>query len=140
MKLSKLLSSRPDLLRQVRLANLAFAYHSLRSFAERIERAQLGGMVTLKPAEPTEERYCATLTALEHNQSVIEEHFTDEDLLLMADMVAFATGHPGFEVTFHLEDLDEDFIAPLRAELQRAGVVLDSPARSLEEKKRTQAE
>jgi hypothetical protein len=140
MKLSKLLSNRPDLLRQVRLANLAFAYESLRSFAERIERGALTGMVTLKPADATNERYCATLTALEHNQSVIEEHFTDEDLMLLADVIAFATGHPGFEVTFHLEDLDEDFIAPLRAELSRAGVVLDFPTRTVEEKKRTQAE
>jgi hypothetical protein len=122
MKLSKLLSQRPDLLRQVRLANLAFAYQTLGDFARRVERGALHGAVNLKPADPSSDRYCATLTALECNQSLIEEHFTEDDLMLLADVVAFATGHPGFEVTFHLDDLEEDFIAPLRAELERAGV------------------
>ena len=125
MKLSKLLLQRTDLLRQVRLANLAFAYHALREFALRVQRAGLRGAVTLKPVDASEERFVATLTALECNQSVIEEHFTDEDILLFSDVIAFATGHPGFEVTFHLEQLTDDFILPMRAELERAGVELD---------------
>lgn len=133
MKLSKLLAQRTDLLRQVRLANLAFAYQTLSDFAARIERAQLWGAVSLKPADPSVDRYCATLTALECNQSLIEEHFTDEDLMLLADVVAFATGHPGFEVTFHLDDLEDDFIAPLRAELERAGVVIEESGKRVEE-------
>lgn len=132
MKLSKLLSQRPALLRQVRLANLAFAYQALVDFAARVDRAALCGAVSLKPADPNAERYCATLTALECNQSLIEEHFTDDDLMLLADVIAFATGHPGFEVKFHLDDLEEDFIAPLRAELERAGVAVETPGRGVE--------
>ena len=125
MKLSTLLSQRAELMRQLRRANLAFAFHSLRQFAARVHRAGLTGSVTLTPPDPTAERYCATLLAHDHHASVIEEHFTDDDLLLLADVIAFATGHPGFEVTFRLEDVEEDFIAPLRAELLRAGVTLD---------------
>lgn len=132
MKLSKLLTNRPNLLRQVRLANLAFAYQALSDFAARVERTTLRGAVSLKPADPAADRYCATLTALECNQSLIEEHFIDEDLMLLADVIAFATGHPGFEVTFHLDDLEEDFIAPLRAELERAGVEVEDKARRVE--------
>lgn len=125
MKLSKLLSQRQNLLRQARLSNLAFAYQALCEFAARVERADLGGAVSLKPADPSADRYAATLTALEFNQSVIEEHFTDEDIMLLADVIAFATGHPGFEVTFHLDDMEDDFIAPLRAELERSGVTVE---------------
>ncbi|HUR57640.1 MAG TPA: hypothetical protein VM029_08015 [Opitutaceae bacterium] len=125
MKLSKLLGQRSELLRQVRLANLAFAYSALREFAQRVHRAGLRGAVTLKPVDASEERFVATLTAHECSQSMIEEHFTDEDILLFSDVVAFATGHPGFEVTFHLEQLTDDFILPMRAELERSGVELD---------------
>jgi hypothetical protein len=125
MKLSKLLSQREDLLRQARLANLAFAYHTLRDFAARIHRAALRGPVTLKPAAPDEDRYCATLTAHLCSQSLIEEHFTEEDLMLFGDVLGFATGHPNSELTFHLENLESDFIGDLRGELIRAGVQLD---------------
>lgn len=125
MKLSHLLSQRPDLLKQVRLANLAFAYQTLTDFAARVARANLRGRVVLQPVDPAVERYCPSLTALQGNQSVIEEHFSDEDLLLLADVVGFATGHPGFEITFQLDELDE-FVAPLRAELLRSGVTLDT--------------
>lgn len=132
MKLSTLLSQRSELMRQLRRANLAYAFHTLRQFAARVHRAGLVGSVTLTPPDPTAERYCATLTALDHNQSVIEEHFTDDDFMLLADVVAFATGHPGFEVTFRIEDIEEDFIAPLRAELRRAGVTIDRVAPPIE--------
>lgn len=125
MKLSHLLSQRADLLKQVRLANLAFAYQTLTDFVTRIERARLRGRVTLQPVDPALDRYCPALTALAGSQAVIEEHFAEDDLLLLADVIGFATGHPGFEITFQLEELDE-FVAPLRAELQRAGVALDA--------------
>lgn len=125
MKLSHLLTQRPDLLRQVRLANLAFAYQTLDDFAARIARAGLRGRVTLQPVDPALDRFCAGLIAHESRQSVIEEHFSDEDLLLLADVIGFATGHPGFEIAFHIDELNE-FIMPLRAELVRAGVTLDT--------------
>ncbi|MDO8543501.1 MAG: hypothetical protein Q7S40_23930 [Opitutaceae bacterium] len=124
MKLSHLLSQRPELLRQVRLANLAYAYQTLCDFAGRIARAQIRGRVSLKPIDAAAERYCASLTALQGNQSVLDEHFSDEDILLLADVVGFATGHPGFEHTFAIEELSE-FIVSLRAELFRSGVRFD---------------
>ena len=125
-KLSQLLAQRPGLLRQVRLANLAFAYQSLNDFAARIARVGLHGRVTLKPVDPDHESYCVTLTALDASQSVIEEHFSDEDLVLLADTLGFATGHPTHELTFHIDQLDE-FVAQLRVDLEHAGVVLDQP-------------
>lgn len=132
IKLSALLLHRPELLRQVRLANLAFAYQTLRDFADRIQRVGLRGRVTLRPVNPDEERYCVTLTALEGAQSVLEEHFSDEDLVVFADVLGFATGHPTHDLTFHLEHLDE-FYAPLRAELENAGVLLDLDRPRLEQ-------
>lgn len=136
MKLSQLLSQRSHLLRQMRLANLAFAYASLRDFARRIRRARLAGVVTLQPVNPDEERYCATLTAHDGRQSLIEEHFTDEDLTTLADAVAQVSGHPTHEHTFHLESLEQEFAAPLRAELERAGVQFDQLGEPVEETQR----
>jgi hypothetical protein len=133
MKLSHLLAKRTDLLREVRLANIAFAYDSLSSFAARVDRARLQGRVLLKPLNPDEERFLPMLIALDGNQSVIEEHFSEDDLILLSDVVGFATGHPGFELTFRIEELGE-FIASLRAELLHFGVALDGPnARVAEE-------
>ncbi len=61
MKLSQLVSLRPSLLRQARLANLAYAHETLRAFAARIARAGLRGTVCLKPVDPDAERFCAAL-------------------------------------------------------------------------------
>lgn len=128
MKLSTLLSRRPALLRQARLANLAFAYQTLAKFAARIARAQLHGAVLLKSAAPEQERYCATLTALECSQSVLDEHFTDEDLMELADVVAFLRGNSAADDGLRLEEVADQLVAPLRAELERAGVAIDEPA------------
>lgn len=132
MKLSTLLAQRPELLRQVRLANLAFAYQTLRDFAARVARAQLRGRVILRPVDPDEERYCVTLSALDTNQSLIEEHFSDEDLVILADVIGFATGHPTHELTFHIEQLSE-FLEPLRVDLAHAGVLVDDQPQRIEE-------
>lgn len=129
-KLSTLLRQRESLLRQARLANLAAAYQTLSDFAARIDRARLGGRVTLTHVAPEADRFWPTLIALDGSQSVIEEHFTDEDLLELADVVAFIAGHEVFPATFQLEGLADQFLAPLRTELAREGVVLDaSPVR-----------
>jgi hypothetical protein len=82
----------------------------------------------LKSASPEHERYCATLTALETSQSVIEEHFTDEDILELADVLAFLTGNAAADETFRLEEVAEKFLVPLRAELESEGVAIDAPA------------
>jgi hypothetical protein len=126
MKFNELLEGRENLQRQAALANLAFAYETLREFAERIARAQLKGEVTLKSADPDADRYWATLTANRGPQSVIEEHFTEEDLTDFADAISFSTGHDDFEATFSIEDFPQAFLAPLRAALENAGVVMDT--------------
>ena len=128
MKLSNILAQRQALLRQARLANLAFAYQTLGRFAERIDRSRLGGGVCLKQAAPDAERYWASLTALEGSQSVIEEHFTDEDIMDLADVISFVTGNEALDRAFRLEDLAETFLVPLRAELEQAGVAIEPNA------------
>ena len=128
MKLSNILAQRQALLRQARLANLAFAYQTLGRFAGRIARARIGGRVSLTQAAPDAERYWASLTALEGSQSVIEEHFTDEDIMDLADVISYLTAHETLDLTFRLEDLADTFLAPLRAELEQAGVAIDPNA------------
>jgi hypothetical protein len=125
MKLSTLLTQRPSLLRQARLANLAFAYATLTTFADRIARGRLRGAVVLKSAAPEIERFCATLTALEGSQSVLDEHFTEEELMELADVIAFLIGKMVADETFRLDELAEKFLAPLRVELEREGIAID---------------
>lgn len=132
MKLSNLIAQRPELLRQVRLANLAHAYQTVLDFAARVTRAGLRGSVLLRPVNPDEERFCVTLTALEGNQSVIEEHFSDEDLIVLADVLGYATGHPTHELNFEIDQLDE-FLVPLRTDLERSGIQVDTPASPVEQ-------
>ena len=130
MKLSSLLNQRRVLLQQAQLANLAFAYDRLSDFAGRIERARLTGEVRLQHPAVEGERYWSSLTALEGNQSVIEEHFTDEDIADFADIVAFASGKFDLDLTFRLEELVDRFLHPLRLQLKRVGVDLDQPESS----------
>jgi len=125
MKLSKLLATRQGILRQARLANLAYAYTTLKRLADRIANARLSGAVRLQPADPTEERYWATLTALEGHQSVIEEQFSDQDLADLADAAVFAIGGEFAAIEFPLENLREQFVAPIRELLDEAGVIVD---------------
>src|SRR5271165_1951301 len=114
MKLSNLISQRESLLRQTHLANLAFAYHQLDTLVTRLNRAQLRGLVSLRPCEPAAERYWPALTALEGNQSVIEEHFTDGNISDLADILAFNAGRDEPAYDFRLEELGDKFLAPLR--------------------------
>jgi hypothetical protein len=123
--MNQLLDAREALQRQAGLANLAFAYETLREFAERIARGKLQGEVTLKSADTTSERYWATLTPHHGSQAVIEEHFTEEDLTDFADAVSFATGHEEFEATFSLEEFPQAFLVPLRSVLEQAGVQVE---------------
>lgn len=125
MNISSLLARRKALQQQARLSNFAHAYARLADFNARIVRARLRGEVHLEQAEPDEERYLATLTALEGNQSVIEEHFTDRDLLDFVDAVAFATGETRIDLCFELREIEDRFLRPLRARLESEGVVID---------------
>lgn len=124
--LSALLAQRETLLQNARLANLAFSYETLRGFAVRIGRARLRGEVNLKQAVPDEDRFWASLTAIDFSQAVIEEHFTDEDVMELADLLGFIAGTDSLDATFRLENLAETFLGPLRRELERAGVAIDA--------------
>ncbi len=128
MKLSSLLAQRQSLLKQARLANLAYAHDRLGDFAARIARARLTGEVRLQQADPDHERYWAALTPLQGSQAVIEEHFTEDNLMDLADIIAYLTGVTDLDLTFRLEDLADRFLAPLRDRLEEAGVTFDQPA------------
>jgi hypothetical protein len=65
------------------------------------------------------------LTALEGNQSVIEEYFDDDDLMALADAIAYAVGHDLSDLEFNLEELSGKYVAPLRHALDKAGVAID---------------
>jgi hypothetical protein len=56
---------------------------------------------------------------------VLEEHFSDEDVMELADLLTFLNCSDALEVTFSLEELSERFLTPLRAELEREGIALD---------------
>jgi len=126
MKLSQLLATRKTIIRQANLANLAYAYMTLTRLATRVAAARLHGLVHLRQAGgDQEEPHWASLTALEGNQSVIEEHFDDDDLMALADAIVFAVGHEFPEIEFNLEELSGKYVAPLRHALEKAGVAID---------------
>jgi len=125
MKLSKLLATRQRLVREAHLATIAQAYFTLQRLAARVTRAKLRGRVRLQPADPRAERYWPTLTALEGHQSLIEEHFSDEELMELADAAVLVVEADYEAVEFALEEMADHFVAPLRSALEQAGVALD---------------
>ena len=135
MKFSDLLQQRFVLLRQAHLANLAFAYVQLREFAERIARSRLSGAVCLRQADPEREGYWPQLIALEGSPAVLEEHFTEEDVAELADLLAFATDGDD-DLTFRLEEFAGRFVRPLRQELEKGGVELPADGADLEDSRR----
>jgi hypothetical protein len=98
----------------------------LQRFLRRITAANLHGLVRLCAAEPTQERYWPTLTALEGSQAVIEEHFDDHDIVELVDAVAFASGGEFESMEFNIEQLSEEFVHPVRQMLDHSGVVFDN--------------
>lgn len=133
MKLSHLLHQREALLQQTRLANLAYAYRRLGDYAERVAGARLRGKVCLQPPDPAAERYWPVLTALEANQSVIEEHFTDENILELEELIFFVTGEDGADTIFRWEEFAARFIRPLRRQLIQAGISLEPETPTIED-------
>lgn len=123
MNFEKLLHDREALLRSARLANLAFAYARLGEVSARLRRAGLPGALTLELPDDESERFWPTLVAHSAAPSLIEEHFLDEEILELADVLAFLReeGEPVSD-TFSLATIDERWRPHLRERLQRAGV------------------
>jgi hypothetical protein len=125
MNISELLHQRDALLRQAYLANLAFAHERLGDFVARIARGRLHGPVSLKRADDDMGRPWPTLTALRGHQSVIEEHFSDEDIVDLLDVITYALDVREPEVVFDLSEVATRFRQPVRLALQKAGVEVD---------------
>lgn len=140
MNLSQLLLQREALLRQARLANLAFAHARLSRLCERIVRAGLRGSVTLLEPDLDEGRFWSTLVAHDGSQAVIEEHFLDEDVLELEEILTFLQGE-GLEVdrTFAIEELPARYLMELRQTLDKAGVGLPADAPRTEDSNRGSA-
>lgn len=129
MKLHQLLQQRSTLLRQTRLADVAFMFAELGRFADRISRGNLRGRVTLYPADPVAQRAWPMLVAKEGSQAVLEEHFLDKDILDLADLLIFTSGNqPRRAYTFRLEEFRSRFEPALREELEAAGIELTAEA------------
>ena len=92
MKFSQLLHQRDQLLRQAHLANVAFAYEWLQAFVARGGRAGLRGALLLSDGDPADGLPWPTLLAESGSQSVVEEHFLEEDMVELADILAFVHG------------------------------------------------
>lgn len=122
MNFHQLLHQRDALLRQARLANTAYAYRRLGGFAGRITRARLHGAVRLDSGDPAGERPWPGLTALDGSQAALEEHFLDEDILELVDILCFLGLDTDSGVTFRLEELKGRFLPGLRRELALAGI------------------
>lgn len=126
MKLSALLASRSTILRQAALAHAAAAWLTLHHASVRIAAAGLRGTVRLRQSDPAgDEAPWATLTSDEIRPSVLEEHFTEDDLLEIAGALAYATDTERADVEFRVETLEEAYAAPLLRSLQKAGVTVD---------------
>lgn len=138
MNFQKLLQQRDALLQQARLANVAFAYHRLNEFTDRLARAGVDGVLTVHPANPAAERFLPTLVAHTSNQSVIDEHFLDEDVVELADILGFLSQETDVtEFTFDLGQLEQTFLPLLRRELERSGVTSLGPIATAEDSRRS---
>ncbi len=137
MNFHQLILNRTDLLRQARLANLAFAWQRLDAFATRIARARLHGQVMLRLPDPAADRPWPVLLALAGNQSVIEEYFLDDDIAELADILVFLSDNNQVaEFTFPLEELASHYLPGLQHELEQAGIPAEQTSPSPEDSSR----
>lgn len=128
MKFLELLHQRDALLQQARLANVAFAYRWLERFGARLQRARLRGAVVLRDGDSDDGLPWPTLEMLEESQAVWEEHFLEEDVLELMDILSFLKdGHRPAEMRFSLEDVAARLVPGLRRELEQAGVLPRAP-------------
>jgi hypothetical protein len=138
MNFQHLLHQRDAVLRQARLANAAYACQRLGEFAHRIARARLRGAVVLHAGDPEGEQPWPGLSVLEGSQAVLEEHFLDEELVELTDILGFLGEDIRAEgLTLRLEELAERYLPRLRHELESAGIEVPDAPRSLADPNRT---
>lgn len=138
MNFHHLLRQRDALLRQARLANVAYACQRLGEFAARIARARLRGAVVLHAGDPEGEQPWPGLRAMEGSQAVLEEHFLDEELVELTDILVFLGEDIRTDgLTLRLEELAERFIPRLRHELESAGIEVPGAPGTLADPNRT---
>src|SRR5690348_6809590 len=123
MNFHHLLHQRDALLRQARLANLAYAFQWLENIVHRVAFARLHGWVEIRPGDADGAQPWPSLTALEGSQAVLEEHFLDEEIVELADILGFlGEPLPNDGLRFRLEELASRYLPQLRRELEAAGI------------------
>jgi len=134
MKFHELLFQRNELLRQARLANMAYAYQWLGDFAERIARAGLAGSVTLYGPDAEQGRQEAAMVANNFSQAVLQEHFLEEEIVELHAVLAFLHGAGGIvELKFQLGEIAARYLPSLRQALEAAEVLPKEETSSIED-------
>ncbi|HEY8993783.1 MAG TPA: hypothetical protein VIM71_03785 [Lacunisphaera sp.] len=137
MNFHQLLQQRTALLRQARLANLAYAYERLGVLGRRIDRNKLRGLVGLRPGDPNGEQPWPDFVALEGSQAALEEHFLDEEIVELADILGFLGEDVSSEgLRFRLEELAGRYLPQLRRELEADGIAPTGEATPVEDPNR----
>lgn len=99
----------------IRIAKLAFAYQQLGKFAERIAKAGLRGKVVLRGENPGGDQPRSVLIAHGFSQSVIEEHFLQEEITVLHAVLAYVNqADPIYEMRFRLEDIGAVYFPAFR--------------------------
>ena len=115
MKFDDLLNHHKELLQAARIAHLAYAYHQVGTFAGRIASTGLRGEVVLLGPDPKEKRPLAILHAVGFNQSVIEEHFLQDEIIELHAVLAYVHEAKAIiEMRFRLEDFGAVYLPALR--------------------------
>jgi len=141
MKFKSLLRRRQELLRQARLANVAYAYQWLGDFAERIERAGLHGEVTLRGPDAEQGLTEAVLVANDFSQAVVQEHFLEEEIAELHAVLAFVHGAGVIvELKFELDEIAARYLPSLRQALEAADVLPKEEPSSVEDSSQDVAE
>lgn len=122
MDLHHLLQQRDAILRQARLANLAYAHQRLGEFSARLARAGISGPLRLEAAAPEEGRPDATLEAA-CSPAVVAEHFLEGELTEFAELLAFMRGAGDGEAQeLAAAELESALLPALARLLAREGV------------------
>ena len=134
MKFDDLLNYRDELVRHARLANVAYAYQWLTDFSARIAQSGLRGEVMLRGADAEGNPRRPVMLAEDFSQAVVQEHFLDEEIAELADVLAFVhNGSLIIELKFRLEEIGPRFLPALRRELEESEIFPGEPAPSIED-------